>query len=516
MKEWTPEARQALDAYMAHLQRWAKATGQDGAEIAEGIREHVEADLEQIPENPITEEAVRRSLAILGAPHEIVPTDTGAMAIPAKRGEGRTSADQVQGCVNFLFPMLTLITAAIAIVFELFSRCMASMYLDPMPDLGHLAGLILIVAGLIVGEKFQKMPPDAIGNRFRAWVYILNGFALVLSFLYFVVYIPMLPMAAFCSIFLLGLMGFAPLMCSVLSALHTRHLWRRCGEIGVTRAWVLKKMGLGVLLILVLVGPFHVWNAATDWAIGKALSDNPADKIRGQRWLRGFGNVEPLAFGAPRWSIPFHGPVASQWPDESYQRLYYEITGKDPNLVANTAQTSTTARFLGLTDTDLEDMDMDLEDPAHLGVSLFSSTMDGVVDAATATAYLEWTLEFLNREDWGQSALAHIRLPHGSVASRLTLWVNGEPCEAAYGTRNQAVQAYRDVAVVQRRDPALLTVSGPNSVALECFPVPAHGKLKVKVGFTIPLEVCESGAVLSLPFFEAQDFEISNTLSRSI
>ncbi len=503
MKEWTPEARQRLDNYLDELKRWAEASGQDGAEITEGIRSHVEAELNEAPGEPVTEEMLQRKLAALGAAQEIIAPDMKPADASGDSAWKRSSKGQILGLVR-IFPLLTLCTAIFAILFEFVVGIMSELYIDPMPDLGHLAGLILIVVGLGLGDDFRKKEADRIGDWFKSWVYILNGFAVVLSFLYFLVYVPVLPLAAICCLVLLGFMGFAPLMCFMLSVVQLSQLWDRCGELGVTRAWALKRMALGVVLVGALVGPSHIRSAVTEWAVRKALSDNVQAQIQGQWWLKRLGNVESLVHSA---SGRFPGMDFDGDANMSRWSLYYKITGKSPRLASTQSVSPLWRSPLHL---------IDVHAQRAVDPCLLSSTMDGAVDTGTATAYLEWTLEFRNEQEWDQSVLGHIRLPYGAVGSRLTLWVNGEPCEAAYGTRNQAVQAYRDVAISQRRDPALLTVSGSNSVALECFPVPSHGTLKVKVGFTIPLELCDSSAVLTLPFFEGRTFDRPDSVCRSI
>ena len=71
-----------------------------------------------------------------------------------------------------------------------------------------------------------------------------------------------------------------------------------------------------------------------------------------------------------------------------------------------------------------------------------------------------------------------MRLPKGGKDSRLTLWVNGEPREAAFKSISKVKAGYKSVAVVQRRDPLLL----------QCFPVPARGEMKIRIGITSPLD----------------------------
>jgi hypothetical protein len=122
------------------------------------------------------------------------------------------------------------------------------------------------------------------------------------------------------------------------------------------------------------------------------------------------------------------------------------------------------------------------------GLSLISSRLDAATEPAAALSYTEWTLEFRNMSTQAREARAQIALPPGGVVSRLTLWVNGEEREAAFGGRSQVRSAYREVAVVRRRDPLLVTTCGPDRILAQCFPVPANGgTMKVRIGVTAPL-----------------------------
>ena len=102
-----------------------------------------------------------------------------------------------------------------------------------------------------------------------------------------------------------------------------------------------------------------------------------------------------------------------------------------------------------------------------------------------------------------------IALPPGAVVSRLTLWVNGEEREAAVSARGHVREAYQQVAIVQQRDPVLVTTCGPDRVLLQCFPVPANGgEMKVRLGITAPLllDAADKG-LLALPRVVEQNFD---------
>ena len=68
-------------------------------------------------------------------------------------------------------------------------------------------------------------------------------------------------------------------------------------------------------------------------------------------------------------------------------------------------------------------------------LALSSSRLDGSIDAAAAVGYVEWTMVFKNGSSLQHEARAIVALPPGGTVSRLTLWIDGEEREAAFGGR---------------------------------------------------------------------------------
>jgi hypothetical protein len=146
---------------------------------------------------------------------------------------------------------------------------------------------------------------------------------------------------------------------------------------------------------------------------------------------------------------------------------------------------------------------------SHVGrilknLSLVTSQIDGSVDGVAGIGYLEWTLEFANGGPRQREARATVMLPKDAVVSRVTLWINGEPREAAFGTRSATTAAYQSV-VRARRDPLLVTTAGPDRILVQCFPIPSNGRMKIRLGITAPLRK----GTLSLPRFVERNFTLA-------
>ena len=193
---------------------------------------------------------------------------------------------------------------------------------------------------------------------------------------------------------------------------------------------------------------------------------------------------------------------------EDYDLLYYFITGENPAYIHQWG--GGRRRFLSWDAiTGGEKVGGVLE-----GLSLRGSAYDTTVDKVAGIGYGEWTMTFANSTEWREvEARCRIALPPGGVVSRLTLWIGGEECEAAFGTRGQVRQAYESV-VSRRRDPVLVNICGPDQVQLQCFPVPAKGEMKVRVGITFPLDVAADGrsACLPAPAIVSSNFSIPSDI----
>ncbi len=83
---------------------------------------------------------------------------------------------------------------------------------------------------------------------------------------------------------------------------------------------------------------------------------------------------------------------------------------------------------------------------------------------------------------------------------------------------SQVREAYQKVAVVQRRDPVLVTWAGIDRVLMQCFPVPRNGgRMKVRVGITIPLpRQTPETAYLRLPCYAERNFGVDKLLKHAI
>ena len=380
----------------------------------------------------------------------------------------------------------------------------AETFFDPLPTPLHfLLALCVPAANLVLLLTVQRGDPP------RSAL-VLHGAALGVAAFYTLLFLPLLPIA-FVGLLLLGL-GILPLS-PLLSFIATLTL-ARAHRAGGSHGWTMRpgSRGAGALLAVVLLFGVDVPTTVTRLALQKAASSDVDESRRGVGWLRAVGSRRVLLrlcydrSGIGTDIVGFVSTLVSGPVETSKARqVYYQVTGTPFNSVPAPSMPDRTRRRWGRWD---DDRGSDRVGGVVEHLSLASSRLDVNVDPVGALSYTEWTLELHNDTDAQQEARAQIQLPPGGVVTRLTLWIAGEEREAAFGSRGVVRQAYERV-VQARRDPVLVTTSGPDRVMLQCFPVPPRGTMKTKVGITTALHLAslERGA-LSLPHFVERNFAV--------
>ncbi len=137
--------------------------------------------------------------------------------------------------------------------------------------------------------------------------------------------------------------------------------------------------------------------------------------------------------------------------------------------------------------------------PNEVSLEWVSSEITAHVDAEAAIAKVDWQIQITQQSRGLGEARMEFVLPPGSVASSLSLWVDGQERPAAFASGDVVQKAYSTV-VAKRRDPALLQEIGPQRVRLLVFPVVKdQPPMRVRVGFTVPLRMRQNHSELWLP-----------------
>lgn len=425
---------------------------------------------------------------------------------------------KVIGTVGLVFFLLLgVVMPVLTLGVELVTHMCADILFNPIPTVFHM----LLIAVVPVANLALILALRA--GRGDRWNLLgrLNGLALGIGGYYALLFLPFTPFAV------LGLLffGMGALPLSPLASFVTAIVLRRRARKALANESGQRLVGLwgGVVLALLAMAALEAPKAITQVGLQMAVSDDPAIQARGLTMLRTGGSREAILE-----SCYSRGPAigdlirfafnefGSRVTENEAREIYYRVTGTPFNMVKPPK-----SLFGRRSSWEWMDFDPNVGGDAVQGrirgLSLLDSRQDSVVSPDSSVAYTEWTLVFKNTSPRQQEARAVVMLPPGSVVSRLTLWIDGEEREAAFGGRGQVKEAYRQV-VQRRRDPVLVTTAGPDRVLVQCFPVPPDGgTMKIRLGVTAPVDLnAPDQGVMRLPYFTEHNFSLPETLTHGV
>ncbi len=516
MSRWTDSATARVEQYFAQLRTSLAASGADAEEVTEDLRRHIEEEVAARKLTVVTEQDAGQILARIGAPEF---TKSGSQPEAKPKSTTVPNEDHPEKRPGLFLLIFGVVLPFVAIAFEFASGACAGLFFDPLPTIWHaLLAAFVPAANLLVWLALRR--GDLRRRSLLGWA---NGAALAVSLFYAVCFLPLTPYALLSVVMVIGIVFYgiglaplAPVMGFVSAAILRRRLRRAGGEaVPLPGLWPGFALGLGALLVITLP------TILTTVGLEMAASDDVAQSTRGVRLLRSTGNDEILlraCYGRSGRSGELYSwgkPI----PPETARFIYYRVRGRAFNAVAPPKLYAGRARWQLMEQEFTWDNDQAGDSVAGRvrGLGLVHSRQDAVVEPDAALAYIEWTLEFKNDSALQRESRAQILLPPGGVVSRLTLWIDGEEREAAFGGRSQVKTAYKEV-VRQRRDPVMVTTCGPDRVLMQCFPVPANGgKMKVRLGITAPLALAalDNGS-LRWPSFVERNFTVAEKFQHSL
>jgi hypothetical protein len=516
MNRWTDSAKAKVEQYFTGMRQSLTTSGADAEEVIEDLRRHIEEEAAARQLTVVTEQDVGQILARIGAPEGVT---TVAEPPRAASTTNNGTAEKKRKLPGWWLLIFGVILPFGTIVFEFFSGACAGLFIDLLPTLTHA-----LLATLVPAANLWAWLAVRNGStRWRNWLGWANGAAIGISLVFALVLLPLAPYALISLIIIVGLLfygiGLAPLapLFSFISALILRRHLRESQPDGspLKGLWPGIVVGAGVLVLVTV--PLIIANVGLQMAI----SEDPAESTRGVRLLRAWGQDEDLlraCYGRGGRSGEMYSwgkPVSP----EAARFIYYRVHGQPFNAVPPPALYAGRGRWDVMEEQFTWDNDQagDAVAGRVKGLSLVHSRQDAVLDPDAALAYVEWTLEFKNDSALQRESRAELVLPPGGVVSRLTLWIDGQEREAAFGGRSQVKTAYKEV-VERRRDPVLVSTCGPDRVLVQCFPVqPNGGKMKVRLGITAPLALAggDSGC-LRWPVMAERNFTIGEKFHHSL
>jgi hypothetical protein len=399
---------------------------------------------------------------------------------------------------------------ALALGFEIVTGWSDEIYVNPIPTVMH-AILVGMVPAIIAVNLYRCVLRKSI----RPWDLHLNSLCIALSIVYSVIYLPIAPFGVIGVVaYGIGFLPLAPLI-ALLSAYRLRKALKRRLNAETTLGWRHFFVGFAAGLALLTVA--SIPRFVTDYGIAQYTRNEGEARSAAIQLLRSFGSERALLKACYQRARPvFFWGGGSGLETAEARKLFYRVTGESFN-----DHRREPAGFLSMRGRSSFDRDLGGE---HVGqrveqIHLQESRLDGILEPQAGTGYVEWTMVFRNDDERREhEARMLLSMPIGGVASRVTLWVNGEPREAAFGTKAKVRAAYESVAVRQRRDPVLVNWAGPDLLLVQCFPIlPNGGEMKIRIGMSFPLEV-DARASLNYryPAIVSENFSMADNLRHSV
>ncbi len=513
MPQWSKEAANELEAYLSGERNALDKSDVDADEVLEDLRAHVEEEIKSRKLQVVTRRDVSEILRRIG------PLASREDWKAANVDDPDASQTQFKTAPGPALTIFGVVLPIISIVVELCTRACARSFFDPMPTWWHvlLAASVPAVNALIISQIRRG------SHRHPQLLMAANAVAITVAAFYAVAFVPLLlPGVVAVFFFGFGLLPMGPLFALVAAICCRCRLALFFGKSRRTAGAQL----FGFAVAVAFLGALEFPNIAARIGLELADSQDPAVQTKGVRLLRSVGSEATMlraCYERPRkftnlaaFLISPENPVHQK----EARTIFFRVTGKPFNSVPPPRLYHSAGRWSAL-DELAWDFDEGLGGATVAGrvrgLDLAGSRLDGRIHGQAGLAYLEWTFEFANHSSRQREARAQILLPPAGVVSRLTLWVNGEEREAAFASRMQTRAAYQEVAVRQRRDPVLVTTSGPNRILMQCFPIPPGGGMKVRIGITTPLVMSDSrNGRLPIPKIIERNFRLPPNLEHAL
>ena len=164
------------------------------------------------------------------------------------------------------------------------------------------------------------------------------------------------------------------------------------------------------------------------------------------------------------------------------------------------------------------DKRLQTEEQLWSGENLFTKNIkeDVKIYPDTRLAYTEITMNVAcDKNSWrNHEAIYSFQLPEGSVATSLSLWVNGIERKGVLTTKEKAKKAYNQIVGVENRDPSLMQWREGNRVVVRVFPVNSETPRMFKCGFTTPLKAEDNKMKYESLSIKGPNISNAETISR--
>lgn len=423
--------------------------------------------------------------------------------------------------IHFLLLYCGVFLPLAAAGYESATHTCAHIFFDPLP--GTLHSLLFALIPLSNFLVWMSLRWDM--TQHYGFMFFINGMAVGVGLLYSLMFLPIMPISCLAVIVGIGLFGLAPLISLICLWRGGAHLNKLVGGIP-TYFHPPQVKHLGHLVVLAVVVAIELPSTLTRVAIDMACQG----KQQGLDILRTVGNQEVMLRACYErsgratdilgslYEVSHHNDV------DKVRQIFYHTTGRAFNSLPIPMSARATIRNAGWMDEsddgglgpaaeDEFDADPDVAGEMVSGVSrglgVSGSKLSAHIDADAAIAQCDWRLSLNNKSNYDREVRAKIKLPAGAVVNGASLIVNGKEYESDILVRDQARAVYKQ-AVSQKRNPLLVSTCGPDTVLVQCYPVPPRRDISLRLQVIAPLTLdSKKQGILTLPQFEERNFQVN-------
>ncbi|SNR52291.1 XrtN system VIT domain-containing protein [Flavobacterium sp. ov086] len=351
--------------------------------------------------------------------------------------------------------------------------------------------------------------------------FFINGLSIGII-LYFALYlIPLMPVS-FIGILALGL-GFYGLVPALVLIIHIATI---SGYLNRNKNYLIS-FCIGFLIVLIGITAFTAGLSIESRKIAQSITMKSFDKDEDlPNYISVSQNLKPNFFNEILLKkdivyIPLHDIFSFGSFDSFGTKQYNERKIHNPFI---------SIAYLFCEDLDLSNDDrinilksnfdkrLETEEQLWSGEDLFTKNIkeDVKVYPEARLAYTEITMKIASDEgSWrNQEAIYSFQLPEGSVATSLSLWVNGIERKGVLTTKEKAQKAYKQIVGVENRDPSLMQWKEGNKVVVRVFPINNTNPREFKCGFTTPLKVEDNEMKYQSLSIKGPNISNAQTISR--
>lgn len=517
--KWTDSARAELDSYFTRMADTFRADGADPDEVKEDVRQHIIEACLDLNIILVSQDDVKRFLRRMDLPGTELDFRVKQVSF-----ETLEPVNPLKLKHPALLMLVGVVLPLVCLGLQALFQADGDRTFDAAPTWLH----VLLIGLLPVWSLTRLFHQQAISNdRLRALL-VFTGLIVGITSFYSLLFIPFTLIGLMLIIVWgIGLLLLAPLLTFWLSVQVGWLPLRRAALDQGVKPLRFALAGF-VLAWGVLIG-VELPQSMTQFGLMRATHINPRIQQSGLDWLRRYGDRDKLleaCYESRRdlTNLPGLLLAYNATPEEA-RDVFYRVTGRTfntfpvPKMGFRSRWNPDDEFFFD------EDQGSDMVGGRLKNLDLSASRLDASVDAQAALGYLEWTMEFSNTSSATGSgsqrpsqkeARALIQLPPGGVVSRLTLWIDGQPREAAFGGTSQVREAYESVVKVQR-DPVLVTSKGPDQILVQCYPVIPGKPMKIRLGISYPLQLASlSQGQMLLPRLLERNFSLPDQLRHHV